>query len=272
MSTMSNTSTNCLTCNEIFIAGTGIFMYKVGDFCSPDCFTMHIGKTKKHITFGPDSVHAPAMESSGIVRPSSQAPLMPKPMHKVPPPVAHPPSGTVRDRAAVIESLLNRAPVRPSAIPTTPVMPAPVTPVPVMPAPVMPAPVTPAPVTPAPVTQGSFYSPYSYYSPTPNTVIVQNFPKDLLPPPVIKISVAPPKPKPQPKYIDHVMGFCTFCETNHVLTCENPSGQKFCEMSLLVRYGDGYAHAMAKINPTYIQGLGTFDSWARYAVPFVYIK
>jgi hypothetical protein len=273
MSTMSKSSTNCLTCNISFISGTAICMYNVGDFCSPACFTTHIGKGKKHVTFGPDSVHEYESESttetSGFVRPSSQAPLM----HKTPPPVAvrphrpssRPPSGTVHERAAVIESLLNgRSPV--VSAPTVPVAPA-------MPAPIVHGPVMPAPIVNAPAVHDSIYYPNSYYSQIPNNVIVQNFPKDLLPPPLLKISATPPKPQPQPQpqYINHV-GFCTFCKKDHVITCENANGQKFCDMGLLVRYGNGYAHAMANTNPTYIQGLGTFDSWARYAVPFVHIK
>ncbi len=65
---------------------------------------------------------------------------------------------------------------------------------------------------------------------------------------------------------------CAFCEYTETCYYENSYGQKFCKIDYLIRYGDGYAHAMSKKNPTEVTINGTTyvgNSWARYVVPYL---
>ncbi len=299
MMASSHSTTKCTTCNETFVSGTAISMHNVGEFCSVQCFLQDMEETREnenHVTFPTDEMiefesfdsyssqpafQAPTRPSSQpafqaptrpISQPAFQAPTRPssQPAFQAPTRPSSQPAFQAPTRASsqpVIQAspqVPPQAPTRPSSQPTYVPPPPPAQTTYVLPS--APA-LTPNRLVP-------IFPTNDPNPPRVNNVIVQRFPTDLLPPPSVNISIAPPppQPKPKPRDISPVMGVCTFCERTETLTCENPKGQRFCNMGLLVRYGDGYGHAMAKLNPTTIPGLGTFDSWARYAVPFVYSK
>ncbi len=282
MTTPCVSLTNCLICNITFQSGTGILLLNVGHFCSQECFN-HIPThpTHKIIMFGPT-----------IFDGSTPSPVAPRNLPKIAPKPCK--TSIVKSGfSSIIEELKARQGNSPDVVQHQ-ASPAQASPAQASPAQASPAPVVQAPVVQAPIVQHQaspvpvFVQVQNKLVPIvpssdqnqvrPNNVIVQRFPTDLIPPPQVHVTISSPNPapttKPNQKHSDITpeLGICTFCEQTQTLTCQNAAGQKFCRVDLLNRYGNGFGHALAKQNPTYIHGLGLFDSHMRYAFPYVYIK
>ncbi len=245
MTSLEVSFTNCLICDKTLQSGTGILLFDVGHFCSQECFKrIPHHPTHKIITFGPAVFDEPP-------------PIAPKPH-------SHPMSSVNSNFIQELQAKLGTQPTQRVASLV------PVSTSPVITSPVITASVAHKLVPIVPTTDPN--------QARPNNVIVQRFPTDLLPPPQVRVYVPAPPPKatatspPKHSDIPAEIGWCSFCEQSHTVTYQNLAGKKFCRVDLLNRYGDGYRHAMANTNPTYIPGFGTFNSHMRYAVPFLHIK
>ncbi len=266
MSTQSSmSSTNCKICKKCFFTGTGITMYQVGEFCSPVCFTNYMASTpqnKKKVSFGQDKVYEYAPVES---HPPPVAPRRPssQPAAQLAAQIAAQPAAQLAAQIAaqLVAQIAAQLTAQPFAQPFA-----------------QPASQPAAQPFAQPASQPAaqpFAQPASQPAAQPSVIYTITPP--VLPDPLHirplnsfpTITVSKEHSSPKPQTITPVLGMCTFCETNQILTCQNANGQMFCCSNLLVRYGSGFAHHMSKQNPSYIPGFGTFDSSLRYAVPFI---